>query len=112
MAARRKGLTGDYLGDVLGGEPKKPKGKGKPPPQPPTTPARVRATFYLDVDLYEHFRNAAVFLAGPPTHASLSSLVEEALRRELVRLEKAHRSGEPFPPRSVDLRGRKPRGRE
>lgn len=55
--------------------------------------------------------NAAVFLAGPPTHVSLSSLVEEALRRELVRLEKAHRSGKPFPQRSVDLRGRKPRGR-
>jgi hypothetical protein len=74
-------------------------------------PKRVRATFYVDADLYEAYRNAAVFLAGPPVHATVSSLVEEALRRELARLERAHAGGKAFPKRTVDLRGRRPRGR-
>jgi post-segregation antitoxin (ccd killing protein) len=68
------------------------KSKGKVPQEVKQEDAkRKRFTVNLDSDLIEWARRASVFTPG----LSLSGLVEEALSRELKRLEKERK--EPFP---------------
>ncbi|MBI2421749.1 MAG: hypothetical protein HYV27_02885 [Candidatus Hydrogenedentes bacterium] len=69
---------------------------------------KVRATFHVSADILEEARNAVVYLAGPPTRLTLADLAENALKRELERLKKAHNSGKEFPARNGDLRGGRP----
>jgi len=66
---------------------------------------KVRATFHISEDVIEEARNAAMFLMGPPIHLTLGELAENAIRREVKRLEKAHNRGKNFPRRGVDLKG-------
>ena len=74
-------------------------------------PAKVRVTFHLREDLAEQCRDAVVRLAGPPLHLTLATLAERALGAELERLRKGHNRGRPFPRRTVDLKGGRPRKR-
>lgn len=70
--------------------------------------SKVRATFHVSADLLDEARNAVVYLAGPPTRLTLADLAENALKRELERLKKAHNAGKEFPTRSGELRGGRP----
>lgn len=70
--------------------------------------SKVRATFHISANLLEEARNAVVHLAGPPTRLTLADLAENALKRELERLKKAHNSGKEFPVRNGELRGGRP----
>jgi len=70
--------------------------------------SKVRATFHISESLLQEARNAVVYLAGPPTRLTLADLAENALKRELERLKKAHNSGKEFPARNGELRGGRP----
>lgn len=59
--------------------------------------AKVKLTAMVSEDVAEQARNAAAFLAGNPAYLSLGSLIENALRAELARLQKEHNKGKPFP---------------
>lgn len=74
----------------------------------PRARGKVRATFHISSELLEEARNAVVYLAGPPTRLTLAELAENALKRELERLSKAHNSGKTFPARNGELRGGRP----
>jgi hypothetical protein len=73
-------------------------------------PSKVRATFHLPEELFESVRDAVVALSGPPHRLTLARFAEDALRRELERLQKAESKGKPFPKRESDLRGGRPIG--
>ena len=91
MASRKKRPSAaDYLAD-LEPEPATPRRtrKASPPPaEKPAGPAKVRATYYVEAELVERARNAAVTLMGPPHFLTLSALVEAGVRSEVERLEK------------------------
>lgn len=74
----------------------------------PRPGAKVRATFHVSAELLEEARNAVVYLAGPPTRLTLADLAENALKKELERLKKAHNSGKEFPARNGELKGGRP----
>ena len=62
-------------------------------------------SFYVDPDLLEEARDAVVHLgADPDGPRTLSALIEEGLRRELVRLQDELNDQQPFPHRRVALR--------
>lgn len=69
---------------------------------------KVRATLYVSVDLLDEARNAAFHLAGYPGRMTLTKLVENALRAELLRLKQMHLAGSDFPPRDEELKGGRP----
>lgn len=67
---------------------------------------KVQITAYLPRDVRDRLSRAAVALSGPPSHESVTSIVERAIRRELDRLAEEH--GE-FPETEVSPRpGRRP----
>lgn len=76
----------------------------------PKKAAKVRATFHLSEELFEAVRDAVVSLSGPPLRLTLASFAENALRRELERLQKAENKGKAFPKRESELRGGRPIG--
>lgn len=49
--------------------------------------------------LAEAVRDCVVHLSGPPHGMTMDAFAEEAYRRELERLKRAHHDGEPFPTR-------------
>ncbi|MCA9604707.1 MAG: hypothetical protein KC619_03900 [Myxococcales bacterium] len=51
---------------------------------------KVQITAYLPRDLRDRLNRAAVALSGPPSHESVTSIVERAIERELDRLEREH----------------------
>ncbi len=67
-------------------------------------PKRTRRSFQLDAALLEELRDAAVHLSGPPHHATLNGLVEQALRNHLAALRQEHELDEHFPTRGSDPR--------
>ena len=69
---------------------------------------KVRATFYVESDLLEASRNAAFHLGGYPAHLTLTKLVEQALRTEILRLQQQYHQGLPFPDRGEELKGGRP----
>ncbi len=69
---------------------------------------KLRATFHISTELLEELRDVVVALSGPPDRLTLSDLAESALRREVQRLTRLHRSGKPFPKRGQGLRGGRP----
>lgn len=79
------------------------------PPKDARTEKRVRLTLVVPDDLAAEVRGAVMALAGPPEHLTLAGLVENALRRELDRLQKKH-GGDPFPRRRGKLRPGRPVG--
>jgi hypothetical protein len=71
----------------------------------PAQPAkRARRSFQLDAAILEELRDAAVFLSGPPHHATLNGLVEDALRDHLAALRQQLELGDRFPQRGSDPR--------
>ncbi len=69
---------------------------------------RIRATLYLPPELLEEARDAAYYLAATPARMTLAKLTEEALRRELIRLQELYHGGRNFPHRTEDLKGGRP----
>ncbi len=62
-------------------------------------------SFYVDPNLLEEARDTVVFLSSDPDGPrNLSALIEEGLRREIVRLQDDLHDGAPFPHRRVALR--------
>ena len=62
-------------------------------------------SFYVDPNLLEEARDTVVFLASDPAGPrNLSALIEEGLRREIVRLQDELHDGQAFPHRRVALR--------
>ena len=68
----------------------------KPPPR-----GEAKVIVSLPADLAERVRNAAYWLSGTK-YASISTILAEALQRELDHLEQTHNGGETFPARSPD----------
>ncbi|WP_019855648.1 ParB family protein [Actinopolyspora mortivallis] len=59
---------------------------------------RRAMTPYVSEDVIERAKAAVAALGGHVAHtASMSDLVEHALRREVERLERKHNDGEEFP---------------
>ena len=50
--------------------------------------AKARATFHLPAGLLEEMRDTVVALSGPPHRLTMSGLAEDAIRRELRRLQR------------------------
>lgn len=67
------------------------------------SPPKERRPFYISRDVIEEARGAVEALLGTEHRISLNLLAENALRRELKRLSKAHNGGEPFSPPMRDL---------
>jgi post-segregation antitoxin (ccd killing protein) len=117
VSARKRGSLGDAMSrmQALRGEQEAPTAKAAPAPSPasaeeatPPTPHRRRITVYVRSDLYAQARAAVLDLGAEGKEpASISALLEGALDRELKRLAKKHRDGEPWP----EHRGRLPGGR-
>ena len=76
--------------------------------QAPTKRKRVRATFHIDEELFDHCRDAVFALSGPPYRLTLASFIEKALRDELERLQKEANKGKAFPKRTAELKGGPP----
>ena len=75
------------------------------PADPPIRQAKRRpTTFQVRDDLVDQVRDAVVFLAGDPEYLNMAEFVENAITRELERLKRKHRNGEPFPSRSKSKR--------
>lgn len=71
----------------------------------------ARATFHLPGDLLERVRNTVVALSGPPELLTMSKFAENALRRELKRLENRRpgdQRGKPFGERQGQVRKGRP----
>ncbi len=81
-------------------------------PEPPAKPKpnKVRATFHLPEELLGEARDAVVYLSGPPVRLTLAVMAENALRKELQRLKKAHNGGKGFPRHGGELKGGRPIG--
>ncbi len=73
-------------------------------------PLNVKTTLYLPKEISEGCRDAVIYLAGHPEYLTLTTLIENALRRELERLQAVYTEGKPFPRRRRDLRAGRPFG--
>ena len=72
---------------------------------------RRRTTLYLRGELYDQARAAILDLGAQGLEpASISSLLDEALDRELKRLAKKHRNGKPWGLHKGRLPGGRPAG--
>jgi len=98
MSTGKRGTMGDAVArrKQIRGQKKKP------------TSGRRRITVYLSADMYAQARACILALgAAGREPATISSLLDGALERELLRLAKKHRDGEAWLPH----RGRLPGGR-
>lgn len=112
MSTRRRGSLADATARMRALREEAEPGREEVAPQAPAAPERTRArrriTVYIDAALYEQARAAILDLGAQAEEpASISTLLDGALDRELVRLAKKHRKGEPWP----QHRGRLPGGR-
>jgi len=72
-------------------------------------PTKVRATLYLSRDLWHEARAAALDIGSQGKEpATLSSLFDEALARELARLRRKHNGSRPWAPHRARLPGGRP----
>lgn len=71
-------------------------------------PRKVKFPFNLSTEVLEDARNAVMALLGTKHRTNLSRLAEEALRREIARLEKLANDGRPFPAREGELEPGRP----
>ena len=107
MSTGKRGRMGDAVArrKQIRGQKKKP--APAPVPAAPMS-GRRRITVYLGADLYAQARACILALgAAGREPATISSLLDGALERELLRLAKRHRDGEAWLPH----RGRLPGGR-
>lgn len=110
-AAKTRSRIGENpLDAVLPGRVAKKPTKALPVANEPKRAAKVRATFHLSEELFNAVRDAVVSLSGPPHRLTLAAFAENALRRELERLQKAENKGRAFPKRDSELRGGRPIG--
>lgn len=106
--ASRSRIGDNPLDAVLSSKPTKRLSAVKEDPSKKA--AKVRATFHLPEDLFEAVRDAVVHLSGPPNRLTIASFAENALRREIERLQKTENKGKVFPKRESELRGGRPIG--
>jgi len=101
---KRKTVSEDAIGALF--DEKEP-----PPKKTPAKKAqklksssakKERFTVHLPGELIDRLRNAVYWTPG----LTLASLAEEALIQAIDEIEK--RNGEPFPPRTADLKGGRP----
>lgn len=110
-AAKSRSRIGENpLDAVLSGRTAKKPAKTLAVVEEPKRTTKVRATFHLSEELFEAVRDAVVSLSGPPHRLTLASFAENALRRELERLQKGENKGKAFPKRESELRGGRPIG--
>lgn len=64
----------------------------------------VKASVWVKPEVLERARNAVVFVAGELPGFSFVKLLDEALTREIARLERKYRGGRAFPARTGELR--------
>lgn len=100
--------TGAYpAGDQPDAEPAPPTPAAGPTKRRTKTVARgkTQVTSYIDDAVLDSARDTVLsVIARPGGHRSLSGLVEEAIRREIIRLQDEFNHGKPFPKREVELR--------
>ena len=120
MTTRKRPSAADYLaelGDEQAAEVGRARGKasksvGKRREAAAPSGKRKKITLYFVEALLEEARSVVLALGAEGREPSnLSTLFNEALERELVRLRKLHNAGEPFPPYKSRLPGGRPRGR-
>ena len=101
-AVDRSGLT------TNGGQPtERPEGSvaRKGPASLQAGAAKKSYSFYIDFALLEEARDTVLFLTGDPAGPrNLSALIEEGVRREILRLQDELHGGQEFPHRRVALR--------
>ena len=102
MKGRRPALGADPLDAIV------PAAAAEPPPVRP--PKRVRVSYDIPPELADRVRDVAVGLSGPPLRLTLGALAEQALLREVERLEAKHNEGRRFPRVSGKLKGGRPIG--
>lgn len=69
----------------------------------PSHKVKQRLTVTLPAELLDRLRNAVYWTSG----LTVAGLIEQSLTEALDRMEKQH--GEPFPPRTEELKGGRPR---
>lgn len=74
------------------------------PPARTKRKRKLKQTYSIDAGVALAARAAADALQGPPARLTLAAIVEEALRREVARLERMHNEGRPFPAAEGNLR--------
>ncbi len=74
------------------------------PPKKKAKRRKQKQTYSIDADVASAARNAADALQGPPARLTLTAIVEEALRREVARLECQYNDGRPFAEAGGNLR--------
>jgi len=109
---KRRTIGEDPLDALIPGPSRNGATTERKAPARPARARKVRATYHLPEDVVQAARDAAVALSGPPARLTLSALVEEALRREVARLQEAHNRGKAFPRVEEPLVGGRPLGRQ
>ena len=79
----------DYPGEAQ--QPSQSEQPGKP------QGLKARLNVELPAELMAQTRDAVIALSGPPLRLTIASLVADALRHELARLQAEHNAGQPFP---------------
>jgi hypothetical protein len=64
----------------------------------------VKASVWVRPELLEHCRNAVAFISQREPGYSFVKMLDDALSREVQRLEKKHRGGRSFPVRREELK--------
>jgi len=111
MTAQRRGSLADATEKMqkLRDEQKARAAKKPAPVEESPSDKRRRITVYVRNDLYAQARAAILDLGAAGIEpASISSLLDDALERELTRLAKKHRGGEPWPMHKGRLPGGRP----
>lgn len=79
-------------------------GRATPAPRPLTREPKVKFNARLPMDLAEQVKDCVFALSGPAHQMTVEQFAEQAYRRELERMKRAHNSGQEFPQRSAQLR--------
>jgi hypothetical protein len=74
----------------------------------PKTIKKIRVAFHLPVRLADEARNCVYHLSGPPLRLTMAELAENAIAKELERLQIEYNEGKSFPHRRENLKGGRP----
>jgi hypothetical protein len=69
---------------------------------------KIRVAFHLPESLADEARNCVYHLSGPPLRLTMAELAENAIAKELERLQAEYNEGKPFPHRRENLKGGRP----
>lgn len=74
----------------------------------PKVMKKIRVAFHLPVSLADEARNCVYHLSGPPLRLTMAELAENAIAKELERLQAEYNEDKPFPHRRENLKGGRP----